>query len=225
MASSSRTWVNGICLEELPKGHDDFKYVEDKMHSTIGHSEVTGYNILKVYRINNKYTWPQYVRRRQEISQQLGGQEVEEQHLFHGSPNAHVIAAEGFDTGFAKTSGMFGKGVYFAEHSSKSNNYAFGDHQACSPHCNVNCSVCVRKMLICTVALGRKFETSEATVSGLPSGYHSVKANAGSALLYPEYVIYNDDQVYPSYLIEYTTNYVRGYEMRAPEGAAGDYKA
>ncbi|CAB3380281.1 Hypothetical predicted protein [Cloeon dipterum] len=223
MASSSRTWVDGIWLEVLPRGNDDFRYVEDKMRSTIRHTEVTGYNILKVSRINNKYTWPQYVRRRQEISRQLGGQKVEEKRLFHGSPKADVIATEGFDTGFAKSSGMFGSGVYFAENSSKSNNYAFGNHQACSLHRNVNCSICVRKMLICTVALGRKFETSEATVSRLPPGYHSVKANAGPALLYPEYVIYNDDQVYPSYLIEYTTNYSSGNEMQVPAGAAAYY--
>ncbi|XP_065340105.1 poly [ADP-ribose] polymerase tankyrase-like [Cloeon dipterum] len=207
MTSDSRHWYNGIQLEELRRGHNDFNYVEDKMHKTIGHSDVTGYNIKKVYRINNKYTWPRYVKRREEIFKDLGRQRVEERRLFHGSPKADVIAKQGFDRGYAQQSGMFGNGVYFAEHSSKSNNYSFGCGQPCPTHSRSKCSECVRMILICKVALGKKYETSLTTVNSLPRGYHSVKANAGIRLQFPEYVIYNDDQVYPSYLIEYTTNY------------------
>ncbi|XP_065340648.1 poly [ADP-ribose] polymerase tankyrase-like [Cloeon dipterum] len=204
----SRRWYDGIQLEELDRGHNDFKYVEGKMRNSIGHSDVTSYNLKKVFRINNKYTWPRYKKRRGKIYWEMGRQQlVEEKRLFHGSPKADVIAKQGFDRGYAKQSGMFGAGVYFAEHSSKSNNYAFGNHQPCSTHNNKKCSECVRKILICRVALGRKYETTLRTVSSLPQGYHSVKANQGVRLQFPEYVIYDDDQVYPSYLIEYTTNY------------------
>ncbi|CAB3380282.1 Hypothetical predicted protein [Cloeon dipterum] len=206
MTSSRNTWYDGILLEELDGNDKDFKYASDKMSKTIGHDDVTSYNILKVIRISNNDTWPAYEQRRKEIYNDLGKQ-VEEKRLFHGSPNADIIAREGFDRGFARNTGMFGNGVYFAEHSSKSNNYAFGNHQPCQTHRNKKCSVCVRKILICKVALGRIYETTQSTVSALPAGYHSVKANAGPLLLYPEYIIYDDKQVYPRYLIEFTTNY------------------
>ncbi|XP_059470161.1 poly [ADP-ribose] polymerase tankyrase-2-like [Neocloeon triangulifer] len=209
----ARRWYDGIELEELQRSHKDFQYVHTKMHKTIGHGDVLNYDIRKVFRINNKYTWPRYVKRRAQICRDMGGQRVTERRLFHGSPNAETIANEGFDRGFAKSSGMFGAGVYFAEHSSKSNNYSFGCLQPCPRHSTGNCSSCVRKMLICKVAIGKLYETTFSTTSSLPKGYHSVRGNAGMRLAFPEYVIYNDDQVYPSYLIEYTANYKDGCSL------------
>ncbi|XP_065341885.1 poly [ADP-ribose] polymerase tankyrase-2-like [Cloeon dipterum] len=203
----SRRWYDGIQLEELKRDQPAFKYVEDKMKNTIVHKEVTGYQIQKIYRLNNKYTWSHYKNRRAAISEEMGGRHVEEKRLFHGSPKADTIAKEGFDRGFAKDSCMFGSGVYFAEHSSKSNNFAFGNHQPCPTHNNKKCSICVRSVLLCKVALGRIYETTLSTVSALPAGYHSVKANPGLLLLFPEYIIYDDKQVYPRFLIEYTTDY------------------
>jgi tankyrase len=84
--------------------------------------------------------------------------------------------------------------VYFAEHSSKSNNYVFGCGNPCAGHGELNCFLCVRRLLICKVALGKVFEAQEL-VKSPPSGYHSVKAIPQSGLIYPEYVIYNDAQV------------------------------
>ncbi|XP_059470849.1 poly [ADP-ribose] polymerase tankyrase-2-like [Neocloeon triangulifer] len=202
-------WFDGIELEKLSEQSESFAYVRDKMSKTICHDDVESYTIKKVYRINNKYTWPRYKKRRAQISKELGGHWVEEKHLFHGSPQAKKIACEGFDRGFAKNSGMFGKGVYFAENSSKSNNYAFGNFKPCDQHHNRRCQICTRQMLICKVALGRIHHLT-STATSLPRGYHSVKAEPNSNfLLHPEYIIYNDDQVYPSFLVEYKTNYKR----------------
>ncbi|XP_059470189.1 poly [ADP-ribose] polymerase tankyrase-2-like [Neocloeon triangulifer] len=203
-------WFDGIELEELSATGRCFAYVRDKMHNTIVHDEVESYDIKQAYRINNKHTWPLYVKRRAQISQDLGGKRVTEKRIFHGSPNALAIASEGFDRGFAKNSGMFGNGVYFAENSSKSNNYAFGNFKPCQPHNNRRCQICIRRVLICKVAVGRVYNTTD-TITSLPSGFHSVRAEAKSGFLkFPEYIIYNDDQVFPSFLIEYTTNYKQG---------------
>ncbi|XP_059470210.1 poly [ADP-ribose] polymerase tankyrase-like [Neocloeon triangulifer] len=200
-------WYNGIQLEALQKGSKDYEYVKDKMHSSICHDEVQSYDIEMIYRVNNKYIWPRYKKRREQMSMELGGKWVEEKRLFHGSPQAEKIAKEGFDQGFAKTSGMFGKGVYFAEHSSKSNNYAFGCCEPCPRHKNRLCEICTRSMLLCKVALGRVYNATQVLTS-LPHGYHSIKAKPQDGfLLYPEYIIYNDDQVYPRFLIEYTANF------------------
>ncbi|XP_059470411.1 poly [ADP-ribose] polymerase tankyrase-like isoform X2 [Neocloeon triangulifer] len=144
---------------------------------------------------------------RDDICDDLDGYYVKEMHLFHGTPYAREIAVEGFDQGLAKAKGMFGKGVYFAEHSSKSNNYAFGAFKGCPKHNNKKCEICIRRILICKVALGRIYRTKR-TVKYLPEGYHSVKAIPDTGfLLRPEYIIYNDEQVYPSFLIQYTATY------------------
>ncbi|XP_059470241.1 poly [ADP-ribose] polymerase tankyrase-like isoform X2 [Neocloeon triangulifer] len=133
----------------------------------------------------------------------MEGSWVEEKRLFHGSPHAQEIATDGFDRGYAKDSGMFGKGVYFAENSSKSNNYAYGNFSPCKDHTNRQCELCT----LCKVALGKVFETT-STVKSCPRGYHSVKALPQRGFLnHVEYIIYNDDQVYPRFLIEYTTTY------------------
>ncbi|XP_059470151.1 poly [ADP-ribose] polymerase tankyrase-2-like [Neocloeon triangulifer] len=206
-------WSDGIELEELSPERDGYQFAKEKVQSTINHDEVESFDIESVYRIKNKYTWNRYRERREKMSQELGGAWVKEMRLFHGSPHAKTIANEGFDRGFAKKSGMFGDGVYFAEHSSKSNNYAFGAFKKCEKHDELHCEICIRRILICKVALGRMYETNR-TVKYLPEGYHSVKAIPDTGfLLRPEYIIYNDDQVYPSYLVEYTAKYKKSTDQ------------
>jgi len=50
---------------------------------------------------------------------------VNEFFLFHGTKNETIdkIIAEGFDERFAEEAGMYGPGIYFAENSSKANQY------------------------------------------------------------------------------------------------------
>jgi hypothetical protein len=77
-------------------------------------------------------------------------------------------------------------GVYFAEHSSKSNNYTSGVGFDC-----------IRMMLLCKVALGRKMLTPQY-VNCLPTGADTVVAKPGvinAGLSYPEYIVYHQDQV------------------------------
>jgi len=52
------------------------------------------------------------------------GFEPSEMALFHGAGNAYQkILDTGFNLTFAKESGLFGRGIYFADRSSKSNQY------------------------------------------------------------------------------------------------------
>jgi hypothetical protein len=86
-------------------------------------------------------------------------------------------------------------GVYFAEHSSKSDKYVFnGYSKPCTGHRRLDCSLCVRRLLICRVALGKVY-LAGGVVKAPPPGYHSVKATPQSGLLFPEYIVYNDAQV------------------------------
>lgn len=124
---------------------------------------------------------------------------------------------------------MFGKGIYFADMSSKSANYCFA-----------NQSNNVGLLLLCEVALGDCNELLDADCEAnkLPSGKHSTKGlgqtgpdpknsvtldgmmvpmgpgvstgaarNSGYSLLYNEFIVYNPSQARMRYLLRIKFNY------------------
>jgi len=140
-------------------------------------------------------------------------QEVNEVYLFHGTSieAAKAISKTGFKISLAGTAAgtAFGKGAYFAERSTKSDEYAKvategllgrqllgGTHYA---------------MLLCRVCLGNiyrivDFDTSaERHVLGSGGRYHSLLGDreASSSHTYREFIVYDAEQVYPEYAIFY----------------------
>lgn len=130
-----------------------------------------------------------------------------ERFLFHGSPFLHSIVTRGFDERHAYIGGMFGAGIYFAENSSKSNQYVYGigGGTGCPNHRSRSCYVCPRQMLLCRVALGRSFiQFNAMKVAHAPPGHHSVVGlPSAGGLNFAEYVIYRGEQAYPEYRITY----------------------
>ena len=65
-----------------------------------------------------------------------------------GSTFIHYIVQNGFDERHAYIGGMFGAGIYFAEHSSKSNQYVWGigGGTGCPEHKDKSCYICQRYM-------------------------------------------------------------------------------
>uniref|UniRef100_A0A671X5Y8 Poly [ADP-ribose] polymerase n=1 Tax=Sparus aurata TaxID=8175 RepID=A0A671X5Y8_SPAAU len=130
-----------------------------------------------------------------------------ERMLFHGSPFINAIIHKGFDERHAYIGGMFGAGIYFAENSSKSNQYVYGigGGTGCPTHKDRSCYVCHRQMLFCRVTLGKSFlQFSAMKMAHAPPGHHSVIGRPSvNGLAYAEYVIYRGEQAYPEYLITY----------------------
>eukprot|EP00929_Paragymnodinium_shiwhaense_P041667 TRINITY_DN21628_c0_g1_i1.p1 TRINITY_DN21628_c0_g1~~TRINITY_DN21628_c0_g1_i1.p1 ORF type:complete len:514 (-),score=83.84 TRINITY_DN21628_c0_g1_i1:108-1595(-) len=128
--------------------------------------------------------------------------------LWHGtSPHgAAGIAADGFSTKFSGSNvgTMYGSGLYFAECSSKSDEYARDDKDGIYKG--------LFSMLLCRATLGELLhmtaggdKTHGMIRSAIESDeYDSVlgdrKASVGT---YREFVVYSGDQVYPEYLILY----------------------
>lgn len=102
---------------------------------------------------------------------------------------------------------MFGAGIYFAEHSSKSNQYVYGigGGNGCPQHKDRSCYICHRQLLLCRVALGKSFfQFSAMKMAHAPPGHHSVVGRPSvGGLSFPEYVIYRGEQAYPEYLVSY----------------------
>lgn len=66
--------------------------------------------------------------------------------LSAGSPFINAIIHKGFDERHAYIGGMFGAGIYFAENSSKSNQYVYGigGGTGCPTHKDRSCYLCHR---------------------------------------------------------------------------------
>lgn len=190
-----------------------YKEIKNRMLNTIRiHQNEAGgifksYKILSIELLLHEEVWSKYKLecRRLEINYGVGS--LNETLLFHGSNFIDNIVAKGFDEGYAQRNGMFGAGIYFAKHSSKSNQYTFGYGQGCHQHSDKSCYICERKMIYAQVALGRSFTCKEAMpdLAHAPPQYSSVigTPEATDNLAYPEYAIYKGDQAYPLFIIRY----------------------
>jgi hypothetical protein len=136
--------------------------------------------------------------------------DINEFYLFHGTSleTAMVICQNGFDPAAASSNCLYGFGCYFAINSCKS-------HQYSSAKANSSDLV----MLICRVAMGSPYPTamSHKTDPRPPMNwatpgrrYDSIFARHGIAnggqQHHNEYVVFNRDQVYPEYIVQYTVS-------------------
>lgn len=207
--SDARLFTSGHQLKIILLDESDHQYQEVKrrmLDSIVPHEGEFGgsfstYEILGIEYILHETIWSKY---------RLGCRYISprnEKLLFHGSMSIDEIQYGGFDERHAQSDGMFGAGIYFAEHSSKSNQYVFGFGKGCLKHNDKSCYTCERKMIYAQVALGRVLESREALphLSHAPPYYNSVKGNPDKieGLNYPEYAIYSGYQAYPLFVIKY----------------------
>ncbi|KAL8592133.1 Poly [ADP-ribose] polymerase tankyrase-2 [Nucella lapillus] len=204
--------TQGTVLIDLAVDDSEFISVCDQMTSTLrDHKDNVGgifnkYEILKVQKIRNKKLLEKYQHRRKEVSEENHGQ-PNEHLLFHGSPFISAIVHKGFDERHAYIGGMFGAGIYFAENSSKSNQYVYGigGGTGCPVHKDRSCYICNRQLLLCRVTLGKSFlQFSAMKMAHAPPGHHSVTGRPSQGgLNYTEYVIYRGEQAYPEFLLTF----------------------
>ncbi|KAF7216893.1 transcript variant X1 [Nothobranchius furzeri] len=219
----------GTVLIDLAPDDKEFQSVEEELQSTIREHRDGGnaggvfsrYNIIKIQKVVNKKLRERYAHRQKEIADENHNHHNERM-LFHGSPFINAIIHKGFDERHAYIGGMFGAGIYFAENSSKSNQYVYGigGGTGCPTHKDRSCYVCHRQMLFCRVTLGKSFlQFSAMKMAHAPPGHHSVIGRPSvNGLAYAEYVIYRGEQAYPEYLITYQI--VKPESPAAPAAAA-----
>ncbi|XP_071948207.1 poly [ADP-ribose] polymerase tankyrase-1-like [Antedon mediterranea] len=204
----------GSILIDLTPADKEYQSVENGMQATVREHRDQGhaggifscYNIIKIHKIKNKRLSERYAHRRKEAADENYNQDNERM-LWHGSPFINAIINKGFDERHAYIGGMFGAGIYFAEDSSKSNQYVYGigGGTGCPVHKDRSCYICHRQLLYCRVTLGKAFlQFSAMKMAHAPPGHHSVIGRPSSGgLNYAEYVIYRGEQAYPEYLITY----------------------
>lgn len=204
----------GTILVDLSPDDKEYVTVEEELQATVREHRDNGYaggvfvryNVIKIQKVRNRKLLERYCHRRKEVAEENHNQSNERM-LFHGSPFINAIVQKGFDERHAYIGGMFGAGIYFAENSSKSNQYVYGicGGTGCPIHKDRSCYVCHRQMLLCRVTLGKSFlQFSAMKMAHAPPGHHSVIGRPSvGGLSYPEYVVYRGEQAYPEYLISY----------------------
>lgn len=114
-------------------------------------------------------------------------------YMFHGSTNQAYdnIFDTGFDINFSKSTGLLGKGIYFAEDANYSDGYAELVSTDIAP---------LKVMLLCRVVLGTKIEQGRSGITTTDA--HSVR---GSALQQDHdiYAVFNNFQAYPEFIVYY----------------------
>uniref|UniRef100_A0A1B6IJ01 Poly [ADP-ribose] polymerase n=1 Tax=Homalodisca liturata TaxID=320908 RepID=A0A1B6IJ01_9HEMI len=201
-------------LVDLLAEDKEFIAVEEEMQATVREHRDSGqsggvftrYNIIRIQKVQNRKLWERYNHRRSEVAEE-NNNTPNERMLFHGSPFINAIVQKGFDERHAYIGGMFGAGIYFAEHSSKSNQYVYGigGGTGCTIHKDRSCYTCHRHLLLCRVTLGKSFlQFNAMKMAHAPPGHHSVLGRPScGGLNFPEYVVYRGEQAYPEYLITY----------------------
>jgi hypothetical protein len=137
--------------------------------------------------------------------------DVNELYLFHGThfPVALGIAHEGFDMRVNYEGGGYhGQGTYFSDEACKANQYADGEPK----------SSCMRTLILSRVIVGDPWYTDQVNTQcrkppkrrGTNRDHDSIIAKPGAMDGHPEkwqthqeFVIFNNDQAYPAFIIQY----------------------
>eukprot|EP00928_Gymnodinium_smaydae_P045436 TRINITY_DN30287_c0_g1_i1.p1 TRINITY_DN30287_c0_g1~~TRINITY_DN30287_c0_g1_i1.p1 ORF type:complete len:684 (-),score=101.59 TRINITY_DN30287_c0_g1_i1:194-2155(-) len=188
--------------------------------------------VVFVRAIQNESNFLEYVKRRKEIADELQDFPLDAEHkfkprtmdssavaqlpeldpnvqeawLFHGTSKAGADGITGgdfqIDRAGTGAGTLYGRGIYLAEACTKSDEYTVEEGGE-------------RFLLLCRTVLGRVHYTDEvrpdtekleqACLSGT---YHSVLGDREKSRgTYREFMVYDDDQVYPAYMIAYRRQY------------------
>merc|ERR1740121_3279886 len=136
--------------------------------------------------------------------------EVNEVFLFHGTKKQ---AAEKITTGDVRVNlagsnagTLYGRGVYFAESSAKSDEYTWPERG-----CLESADKATRHMLLCRVVLGRglysdtvETDPRECESACVEGKYHAVVGDRRKCRgTFREFIVFDEEQVYPNYILEY----------------------
>jgi len=185
------------------------------------------FDIKKIWRIENSLLWRRYASRRdcialqpKDFSQDQIDKDLScsydrnEQMLFHGAPCGmgnteniiDILIHQGFDERVS-SKGLFGSGIYFSNSSSKSDCYA-GRYQDSSIGETA-------KMILSRVCMGKFYETSSSMTSlrrpPCIEGHEGTCSHErcdsvlydGTGRNYREFIVYDRNQCYPEFVIEY----------------------
>ncbi|NWI93203.1 PAR14 polymerase, partial [Pitta sordida] len=180
---------------ELKPETREYRDVEEKFRQTC-----QSFRIEKIERIQNTYFWKAYQIKKREMDNKNGGRNNEKL-LFHGTSkeSLNLINCHGFNRSYAGIhAANYGNGTYFAVHA----NYSATDTYS-TPDVNGKKYMYLARVLVGEYCQGKKGSRTPGpkTTSNSSDLFDSATDN----VLQPSmFIIFNDIQAYPEYLITFT---------------------
>nr|QNN90025.1 CCCH-type zinc finger antiviral protein [Anas platyrhynchos] len=176
---------------EISNTSSEYKEIKKQFEQTM-----KTYNIVRVQRIQNPSLWKVFQWKKEQMKKEAGKKEVNERLLFHGTKDARLedICINNFDWRTCGSNGAnYGKGSYFARDASYS-------HEYCQSAVKANVMFMAR-VLVGDYVRGREdyVRPPPKSVDGL-CFYDSCVDNKLNPSIF---VIFEKNQIYPEYLIEY----------------------
>ncbi|XP_061781873.1 protein mono-ADP-ribosyltransferase TIPARP [Nerophis lumbriciformis] len=185
---------------QVAMSRDDRSYrtVYSLFHKTVSE---TKFRIIKILRVQNPFLWEKYKRKKEYMSRRMSEMErlLSERHLFHGTSADVVegICKHNFDPRVCgKHATMFGQGSYFARKAVYSHN--FSKRSPKGVHCMFLAKVLTGRFTVGNPSMRRPPPVSPRDASS--DLYDSCVDNWVDPQIY---VIFNDDQSYPYFVIHY----------------------
>ncbi|XP_056197982.1 protein mono-ADP-ribosyltransferase PARP12-like isoform X3 [Falco biarmicus] len=180
----------GFKLVELDSSSEEYKKVKVDFQRTMPKAV-----IKRICRVQNTSLWELYQWQKEQMQKSNGGRAVDERFLFHGTSKKYVdaICQQNFDWRICGLHGtVYGKGSYFARDASYSDNY-------CREDLNIK-TMFLARVLVGEFALG----SSSYVRPPLKDNQNFYDSCVNSYSNPSIFVIFEKQQVYPEYLIDYS---------------------
>uniref|UniRef100_A0A3P9N3D0 Poly [ADP-ribose] polymerase n=1 Tax=Poecilia reticulata TaxID=8081 RepID=A0A3P9N3D0_POERE len=160
----------------------------------VSHDGLLSKSIVSISRIQNLELWEIYCRKKRQLMKIKHVQDIPERRLFHGTDTKNVdsICKYNFDLRIPKKNGRtFGNGIYFAIHASFADKYSTNS----TLHGNTK-SIFLARVMVGKCNLGKP----DLLKPDDENAFDSCVNDANNPTIF---IIFDPNQVYPEYLIEY----------------------
>ncbi|XP_044041793.1 protein mono-ADP-ribosyltransferase PARP11 [Siniperca chuatsi] len=167
-------------------------------------------SIVSISRIQNLDLWEIYCRKKKQLMRIQGVKEIQERRLFHGTEirNIDNICKYNFDLRLAGQHGhVLGKGIYFAKYATYADKYSksstdplpFYGRETQRVHSECTKIIFLARVMIGKSNVGKKhFQKPDHGSS--EDSHHSCVDDINNPTIF---VIFDPNQIYPEYLIQY----------------------
>ncbi|NXK50233.1 PAR12 polymerase, partial [Chauna torquata] len=181
----------GYKAVEISNVSSEYKEIKKQFQQTM-----KSYSVVRVQRIQNPSLWKVFQWRKEQMKKETGGKEVNERLLFHGTASSFLedVCIHNFDWRTCGNYGTnYGKGIYFARDASYYHEY----HQpAMKPNI-----MFVARVLVGDFVQGKADYVRPPIKSA--DGLQFYDSCVDNELNPSIFVIFEKNQIYPEYLIEY----------------------
>ncbi|NXI80855.1 PAR12 polymerase, partial [Rhipidura dahli] len=179
----------GFKLIELDRSSEEYNKVKVDFQRTMPRAA-----IKRICRVQNPSLWELYQWQKDLMQKSNGGKAVDERFLFHGTSKKDIdaICQQNFDWRICGLHGtVYGKGSYFARDASYSDNY-------CGPDTHTK-TMFLARVLVGEFTVGSS-DYVRPPMKDRQNFYDSCVNNSSNPSIF---VIFEKQQIYPEYLIEY----------------------